>query len=49
MIGILLISHGGFAAGLKDSLQLIVGEFEKVDTAMYESKHKGKGTLTFAD
>ncbi len=33
MIGILLVSHGGFAAGLKDSLQLIVGDFEKVDTA----------------
>lgn len=31
MISILLVSHGGMAAGMKDSLELIVGPLRNVD------------------
>lgn len=32
MIGVLLVSHGGFAEGIYDGVQLICGEQEKVET-----------------
>lgn len=33
MVGVLLISHGKMAEGMKDSIELIMGETEALDTA----------------
>lgn len=33
MVGVLLVSHGKMAEGMKDSIELIMGEAESLDTA----------------
>lgn len=38
MVNILLISHGDFASGLLDSVKMLVGEVEDVDSITFEKK-----------
>ena len=48
MIGILVVTHGGFAEGLLNAVELIAGKQEKVKTA-YEELDEGDGVMIFVD